>query len=392
MNPKNLVMWMFRLQTERNNQQRINNIMNYLTNHYKNLCEQLQNTINSLEFQLSEAMSEDEARGMPVPMLKTGKGGNYAEWRAANDARNAALRQSRLGTNKPSKFGEKDSEEPRKPRRGVTKSGKIITINDPGYTSRSGRFDGSGRRNTFRDKDGNVHVTYGITNQPPEGMSYDGEDYVEAGNDFSDQTNASDYYTKKAKERDANRIDYGKMIKPDRKPLFPGMEPNPGIKPGLKPVNPSKIPSDLFRPGKRPKGEPNPLGITPETDRDDLYPGARDDLYPGAIKPKRGGNQQHGGDYFPTPGRKPEIIIPRPQSGDKPKIDYNEELPRYITGSLPKLGDSNLIGKIPTEKEAYGSDMMSSLKQSGVDLEGKPTGLSKSIPVKPKIDPRYKKL
>jgi hypothetical protein len=46
---------------------------------------------------VNEAMSEDEARGMPVPILRSGKGGNYADWRAANDARNAALRNARLG-------------------------------------------------------------------------------------------------------------------------------------------------------------------------------------------------------------------------------------------------------------------------------------------------------
>jgi len=47
---------------------------------------------------LKEAMSEQEAMGMPVPILKSGKDGNYEEWRAAKDARNAALRQARLGT------------------------------------------------------------------------------------------------------------------------------------------------------------------------------------------------------------------------------------------------------------------------------------------------------
>lgn len=46
---------------------------------------------------VNEAMSEDEARGLPVPILRSGKGGNYADWRAANDARNAALRNARLG-------------------------------------------------------------------------------------------------------------------------------------------------------------------------------------------------------------------------------------------------------------------------------------------------------
>ena len=36
------------------------------------------------------------ARGMAVPMLKTGKGGNYQEWRSAVDARNAAMRDANI--------------------------------------------------------------------------------------------------------------------------------------------------------------------------------------------------------------------------------------------------------------------------------------------------------
>lgn len=71
--------------------------MDYLTNYYKNLSEQLQEKLNILEAQINEAMSEQEALGMPVPILRSGKGGNYEEWRAAKDARNAALRQARLG-------------------------------------------------------------------------------------------------------------------------------------------------------------------------------------------------------------------------------------------------------------------------------------------------------
>jgi len=37
-----------------------------------------------------------KARGMPVPMLRTGKGGNYQEWRSAVDARNAAMRDANI--------------------------------------------------------------------------------------------------------------------------------------------------------------------------------------------------------------------------------------------------------------------------------------------------------
>lgn len=36
------------------------------------------------------------ARGMAVPILKTGKGGNYQEWRSAVDARNAAMRDANI--------------------------------------------------------------------------------------------------------------------------------------------------------------------------------------------------------------------------------------------------------------------------------------------------------
>ena len=168
---------------------------------------------------------------------------------------------------------------------------------------------------------------------------------------------------------------------PDRKPLFPGMEPNPYIKPGLKPVNPSKIPSDMFRPGKRPKGEPNSFGIPTDTDRDDLFPGG--------LRPKSASEKII--DYYLHQDSSDRFRIGKsPKTDHKRPMDYLETQPmRY--GSLPKLGDSNLIGKIPTEQEAYGGRLMSTMKQSQVDLEGNPTGLVKNIPVKPKIDPRYKR-
>ncbi len=37
-----------------------------------------------------------KARGMPVPSLRSGKGSNYGEWKAAVDARNAALRDANI--------------------------------------------------------------------------------------------------------------------------------------------------------------------------------------------------------------------------------------------------------------------------------------------------------
>ena len=98
-------------------------------------------------------------------------------------------------------------EAPRKPGRGVTKSGKIITITDPGFRSTSGMIDGSGRRNVHRDKDGNVQISYGVSNRTPEGMTNDGEDYVEVGDDFDDKTsNPTEYYNTKSNQRNDNNI------------------------------------------------------------------------------------------------------------------------------------------------------------------------------------------
>jgi hypothetical protein len=103
-------------------------------------------------------------------------------------------------------------EAPRKPGRGVTKSGKMITITDPGYTNTSGMIDGSGRRNVNRDKDGNVQITYGISG-PPEGMSSSGEDYVSVGDDFDDKTsNPTEYYNTKSKQREADRASFNQSL------------------------------------------------------------------------------------------------------------------------------------------------------------------------------------
>lgn len=97
-------------------------------------------------------------------------------------------------------------EDPTKPKRGVTKSGKMITITDPGYINTSGMIDGSGRSNVNRDKDGNVKITYGVNNRPGEGFTTDGEDYVDVDDDFDDKTsNPTEYYTTKSKQREANR-------------------------------------------------------------------------------------------------------------------------------------------------------------------------------------------
>ena len=103
-------------------------------------------------------------------------------------------------------------ETPRKPGRGVTKSGKMITITDPGFTNTSGMIDGSGRRNVNRDKDGNVQITYGISG-PPEGMSSGGEDYVSVGDDFDDKTsNPTEYYNTKAKQREADMASFKQSL------------------------------------------------------------------------------------------------------------------------------------------------------------------------------------
>lgn len=284
--------------------------MDYLTNHYKNLCEQLQEKLNILEAQISEAMSEDEALGMPVPMLRTGKRGNYEQWRAANDARNAALRDARMGGG-----GEKII-------------GKLVRAED--LDKKPGKADTKFPSDFFKPG----YVLPGREPRPGDA----GMIRPDSKPTPKDPSKPLPFINPQREPRPGDR---GPIpFNPDRKPLFPGMNPNPFIKPGLKPVNPSKIPSDMFRPGKR----------TPK---------------------------------IPTGG-----LLPAPE-----RIDYDLErkLPKYYTGSLPKLGDSNLIGKIPTEQEAYGGKLMSTMQQSQVDLEGKPTGLVKNIPVKPKIDPRYKR-
>lgn len=88
-----------------------------------------------------------------------------------------------------------------------------------------------------------------------------------------------------------------------------------------------------------------------------------------------------------TPSNPSKIPIDLFKPGKRPKVGPHDQL----YGSLPKSGDSNLIEKIPTEQETDSGKPMRFMKQSGIDLEGNPTGLTKSIPVKPKIDPRYKR-
>lgn len=127
--------------------------------------------------QVNEAMSEQEALGMPVPILRSGKGSNYEEWRAAKDARNAALRQVRLG------IGNRErvlaAREKRRKEKGTTTTEPLKIDTKP-------RIPG-----------------------------------------MSDDINIMP-------KPDFTRDD---RFGPERKPLFPGMNLNPGIKPGLKPVN-----------------------------------------------------------------------------------------------------------------------------------------------------------
>lgn len=89
------------------------------------------------------------------------------------------------------------------PRRAVTQSGKVISINDPGYhpdPGNEGMLDGSGRRNEWRDKDGNIHVSYGVRPVPRDESPR--EAYVEIGDDFDDKTtNPKDYFDNKKKNR-----------------------------------------------------------------------------------------------------------------------------------------------------------------------------------------------
>jgi hypothetical protein len=70
--------------------------MHYLANYYKNLSEELQEKINKLEAQLNEYSLPGDPY-VAVPTLKTGKGGNYAEWKNAVDQRNAMKRAENLG-------------------------------------------------------------------------------------------------------------------------------------------------------------------------------------------------------------------------------------------------------------------------------------------------------
>jgi hypothetical protein len=103
-------------------------------------------------------------------------------------------------------------EAPTKPRRGVTKSGKMITITSD-KRPESRYIDGSGMSNEYRDKDGNVHIAYGVRSGPPEGMSRDGEDYVDVGDDFDDKTsNPTEYYTTKSKQREANMASFKQSL------------------------------------------------------------------------------------------------------------------------------------------------------------------------------------
>ncbi len=91
---------------------------------------------------------------------------------------------------------------PNPSKRGVTKDGKIITINDPGYKPSNNAITGAGRRNQWRDAQGNVHVTYGVNNTPPSsGMKLGGGDYVEIGDDYKEGDSLQDYYKNKTEQR-----------------------------------------------------------------------------------------------------------------------------------------------------------------------------------------------
>jgi len=103
-------------------------------------------------------------------------------------------------------------ETPTKPRRGVTKSGKIITITSD-KRPESRYIDGSGMSNKYRDKDGNVHIKYGVRSGPPEGMLRDGEDYVDVGDDFDEKTsNPTEYYNTKSKQREADMASFKQSL------------------------------------------------------------------------------------------------------------------------------------------------------------------------------------
>lgn len=191
-----------------------------------------------------------------------------------------------------------DGWKPKPPKRGVTKDGKIITINDPGYRPRKGRehiIDGSGRSNHWVDQQGNIHVTYGVTNTPPPGMKRADYNYTELGDDYKEGDNLQDYYNKKTSERNNWNSLLGNKPKPAPQPV-----PNP---------KPFPFPGVMPRPEViKPKPKPTP-GKTPYDDR------AGDTSVDAANDPARGGQSGAWGGEAGTPAPKP----------NKYKYDKSEE-------------------------------------------------------------------
>jgi len=288
---------------------------------------------------------------------------------------------------------EDDGWKPNPPKRGVTKGGKIITINDPGYRPRKGRehiIDGSGRQNTWQDDQGNIHVTYGIQNDPPKGMkraNYGG--YVEIGDDYKEGDNLQDYYNNKSKERKDALNNYFNPRKP--KPT-PGGDlpwiPKPKVDdddlpwiPKPKPFTPKPKPTPT--PGKTPyddRGGSEGRGIITNTNNIDpklLFkePDPRVDPYIRDQKEKER-RKKFGNDYLPfepipkptpTPGdgswggSKPQPIIPTRTPAPQPAapattgsgllnsvLNTNKKMYNSVISSLPSMP------KLYEERDAEG--------------------------------------
>ena len=91
-----------------------------------------------------------------------------------------------------------------KPKRVVTKSGKVVNLFDdggPGGHQINGvghDLSGAGMRTTIVDKKGDIHARYGVGAGRGENQA---EDYIEIGDDWNDDTNPAEYYKIKAAER-----------------------------------------------------------------------------------------------------------------------------------------------------------------------------------------------
>lgn len=157
--------------------------MNYLTNYYKNLSEQLQDRLNFLTTQLNEINST------PQP---------------GNPSSPSSEDENFYGMPRTKTFK----------KQGVTKSGKVITITGEEFP-RGGSIGGN-PKNQYWDAHGNVHITWGSGREAPEGFHKRGEgdeDYLEINDaDFDPKENTVEYYKRKRKEEAEKSARYGKLM------------------------------------------------------------------------------------------------------------------------------------------------------------------------------------